>query len=179
MKWFFKNHFVKLGLQNHFGVPGVLKTIDLFWASQGSCIAGSKLHTLALASSFIAVSFIAKHMPILLPIVAAPKKQSLISGLHGQLHRWFKAAHIPPCLVFLLEEKTDKSIDFHFCQGLVCQKLFLHIQVPWIATYMIQSCTHSPFPCLPSRTKIRQIHWQSFCQGLLAKNYSSISRLPR
>ncbi len=74
VKWFFKNNFVKLGLQNHFGVPEVLKTIDLFWASQGSCIAGSKLHTLALTSSFIAVSFIDKHVLLLLPIVAAPQK---------------------------------------------------------------------------------------------------------
>jgi len=63
-----------LGLQNHFGVPEVLKKIDLFWATQDSCIASSKLHTLVLTDFFIAVSSIVRHMLLLLPIVAALQK---------------------------------------------------------------------------------------------------------
>jgi hypothetical protein len=60
--------------QNHFGVPGVLKKFDLFWATQDSCIASSKLHTLVLTDFFIAVSSIVRHMLLLLPIVAALQK---------------------------------------------------------------------------------------------------------
>jgi hypothetical protein len=40
-------------------------------------------------------------------------------------------------LPFSLEQKTDKSIDCQFLPESACQKLFLHIQASWMATYMI------------------------------------------
>jgi len=65
------------------GVPGVPKRTHLSWASQGSYIAYSKLHMLALTSFVSPVWYTAIHELSLLPFMVPPpnKKKSLYPGL--------------------------------------------------------------------------------------------------
>jgi hypothetical protein len=64
-------------------IPGVPKRTHLSWASQGSYIAYSKLHMLALTSFVSPVWYTAIHELSLLPFVAPPKKKkkTLYPGL--------------------------------------------------------------------------------------------------
>jgi len=55
-------------------VPGVPKITHISWASQGSYIAYSKLHMLALTPFVPPVWYIAIHALSLLPFVALPPK---------------------------------------------------------------------------------------------------------
>jgi hypothetical protein len=56
-------------------IPGVPKRTHLSWASQGSYIAYSKLHMLALTSFVSPVWYTAIHELSLLPFVAPPPKK--------------------------------------------------------------------------------------------------------
>ena len=154
-----------------------------------------------------------------------PKNNWPILGQPEQLHSWFEAAHYCIDFLFYCGEFYSQIYTFIFANYSCPQKIIPYIWGPWTDTQMIQSCIHSPLPCLPSKTKSRQIHGLLFlpksahqklfpyiwgpwtdtqmiqscihfsfpclpsgtktgksigchsCQDLLAKNYSSISRL--
>ena len=147
-------------------IPGVPKRTHLSWASQGSYIAYSKLHMLALTSFVSPVWYTAIHELSLLPFVAPPpkKKKNFISRPSGQLHTKFKAGHTLYCFILILGQKLDKSIDFHSCQDLLPRNCFFDIQGSWTAKYMIQICTYSILPYLsPTIKKIGKFIFARVC----------------
>ena len=87
-----------------------------------------------------------------------PKNNWPILGQPGQLHSWFEAAHYCTDFLFYCGEFYSQIYTFIFANYSCPQKIIPYIWGPWTDTQMIQSCIHSPLPCLPSKTKSRQIH---------------------
>ena len=93
-------------------------------------------------TSFVSpVSYIAEYAPLILPITAAQKNGSSISGLPGQLYTKFKAAYSCIYFGFSQKQQTNKSMRYYSCQNVLTKNLFSKSSLPCAAIYKIQSCT--------------------------------------
>jgi len=113
-------------------VPGVPKRTHLSWASQGSYIACSKLHMLALAFSVLPVCYIVIHALSLLPFVVPPENYPLYPGL---LAFWTATYTIQSCTHFILayldpRTKIRQIHWFPFLSGSASHNFFWISRVP-------------------------------------------------